>query len=140
MQLFMSLFLIFIMSSCGDRKPDYDLLSSNDFSSTGDPEKSLFSTWIANDGTRTTLDFRRGAFRRGLYQSLNVDLFVTCECFLFVTGDELAGNISVNHCVDRAGNAERFDCRKLEDVISYNKRHSILRLTCLNQVLCKSYE
>lgn len=102
-------------------------------------EKSLFSSWRNISRFQTALDFRGEDFNRSFTHNFKIDTLVSCDCFVYIAGNESTGSMRISSCFDRAGNYDRFDCQSLEGYVSYSKSHSDLRLYCVNKEICGTY-
>lgn len=106
---------------------------------TGVEGKSLFSLWRNTANFATSLDLTGQDFQRSFTHGIKIDTLVTCDCFVYIDGNESTGLMRISYCFDRAGNYERFNCQSLEGNISYSKSTSDLRLYCLNKPICGIY-
>lgn len=101
--------------------------------------KSFFSAWRNTSHYATSLDFSGQDFQRSFTEGIKIDTLVTCDCFVYIDGNESTGSVRISNCFDRAGNYDRFDCQSIEGLISYSKSNSDLRLYCVNKPICGIY-
>jgi hypothetical protein len=100
--------------------------------------RPLFSRW-RNISGGPVLNLLNGDFNRSRNIPITINVLATCDCFVFVTGNESSGTIRLSQCFNRAGHFEDYDCEKLNGYIPYSKTGFNLRLTCFDTPLCGSY-
>lgn len=136
MRLFFSFLILVFIYSCGKEvnlKEDSLTLSEEHLQM-----KPLFSRWRSavrgND-----LNLTAGNFNRSINIPINIGVGTTCDCFVFVSGNESSGTLRLSQCFNRAGHFEDYDCEKLNGYIAYSKTNFNLRLSCFDTPLCGSY-
>lgn len=139
MHILLSSLLLLILSSCGNNN-SHNNFDSNPLTlpTSSLPEKSLFSQW-RNTSSALSLNLSRGRFNSSLYVALNINVLVSCDCFIFISGNESSGTFRLSQCFNRAGHIEDYQCEGLNGSISYSKTNSNLRLTCFNTPLCGNF-
>lgn len=141
--VFLSLLLFTLMSCDENGNGTIYKMSEQTRDGTGSAiivgTKSIFARWRNTAVFQTAFDFTGEEFKRSFTTVFNIDTLTTCDCFVYVTGNESLGSMRISQCFNRAGNYEAYDCKELEGYINYSKTTSDLRLTCYSKALCGTY-
>lgn len=131
--------LLIFLSSCGNTNSHNNSDSNNLTLPTSTIKgKTLFAQW-RNSTSALSLNLARGKFNSSLFLSLNINVFVSCDCFVFISGNESSGTLRLSQCFNRAGHIDDYKCENLNGYIPYSKSGSNLRLTCFNTPLCGNF-
>lgn len=130
--LFISLFLV----ACGDADDGNDNPQEQqapDTTGTGNPSKSLFSSWRRNDSV--ILDLRGRSFNRPSPITLYMGIGSTCRCTMTISGTETSGTFRLTSCFWNADGPGDPGCIEQRGMSSYRKSANFLNWLCpLNSI------